>query len=140
RHSHLRDDSRPDAVASRNERGKRTARQNLEDLLDDGSFVEYGGLAVAGQRSRRTLEELRRISPADGLVAGTGSINASEFGDNAGRCMVMAYDYTVFAGTQGFMSHRKAERILELTERLRLPLVIFAEGGGGRPGDTDNIG
>lgn len=140
RHSHLRDDSRPDAVASRNERGKRTARQNLDDLLDHGSFVEYGGLAVAGQRSRRTLEDLRRISPADGLVAGTGSINASEFGGNAGRCMVMAYDYTVFAGTQGFMSHRKADRILELTERLRLPLIIFAEGGGGRPGDTDNIG
>src|SRR5690606_37370913 len=140
RHVYQQDASRPQAVASRNDRGKRTARQNIAALTDEGSFVEYGGLAVAGQRSRRTIEELRKISPADGLVAGTASINASEFGAEGGRCMVMAYDYTVFAGTQGFMGHRKAVRILELTERLRLPLVLFAEGGGGRPGDTDNIG
>jgi len=140
RHAYLRDANRPAAVASRNSRGKRTARQNLDDLLDEGSFVEYGSLAVAAQRSRRDMEELRKISPADGLVAGTGSINAHAFGVEGGRCMVMAYDYTVFAGTQGFMAHRKSDRILELTERLRLPLVLFAEGGGGRPGDTDNIG
>ncbi|NYT22004.1 carbamoyl-phosphate synthase large subunit [Alcaligenaceae bacterium] len=140
RHAYQRDESRPEAVASRNNRGKRTARQNLDDLLDGGSFLEYGPLAVAGQRSRRSIEELRRISPADGLVAGTGTVNADEFGPEGGRCMVMAYDYTVFAGTQGFMAHRKSDRILELTERLRLPLVLFAEGGGGRPGDTDNIG
>jgi acetyl/propionyl-CoA carboxylase alpha subunit/acetyl-CoA carboxylase carboxyltransferase component len=140
RHAYQRDDQRPDAVAGRHKNGKRTARQNLDDLLDADSFSEYGALTLAGQRSRRSIEELRKISPADGLVAGTGSINAHEFGVEGGRCMAMAYDYTVFAGTQGFMAHRKSDRILELTERLRLPLVLFAEGGGGRPGDTDNIG
>lgn len=140
RHTYTQDQQRPDAVASRNNHGKRTARQNLSDLLDKDSFVEYGALAVAGQRSRRSLDQLRKISPADGLVAGTASINANEFGKENSRCMVMAYDYTIFAGTQGFMAHRKSDRILELTERLRLPLVLFAEGGGGRPGDTDNIG
>lgn len=140
RHAFQGDEQRPDAVAMRHASGKRTARENLACLLDAGSFVEYGSLTVAAQRSRRDIETLRKISPADGLVAGTGTINAQAFGVEGGRCMVMAYDYTVFAGTQGFMAHRKSDRILELTERLRLPLVLFAEGGGGRPGDTDNIG
>jgi acetyl/propionyl-CoA carboxylase alpha subunit/acetyl-CoA carboxylase carboxyltransferase component len=140
RHAWTRDDRRAEAVAERHRTGKRTARENVDHLLDEGSFIEYGPLAVAGQRSRRSIEELRRISPADGLVAGTGSINAGEFGPEAARCLVMAYDYTVFAGTQGFMSHRKADRVLELAERLRCPVVLFAEGGGGRPGDTDNLG
>ena len=140
RHSWQRDESRAEAVAKRHRNRKRTARENVDHLLDGGSFIEYGPLAVAGQRSRRPIEELRRISPADGLVAGTGSINADEFGPEAARCLVMAYDYTVFAGTQGFMSHRKSDRVLELAERLRCPVVLFAEGGGGRPGDTDNLG
>ena len=50
---------------------------------------------------------------------------------------VLAYDYTVLAGTQGIRNHRKTDRLLELAERHRLPVVLFAEGGGGRPGDTD---
>ena len=140
RHAYQLDEHRPDAVAARHRAGKRTARENVADLVDPDSFVEYGPLAVAGQRSRRPIEELRRISPADGLVAGIGTVNAGLFGDEAARCMVLAYDYTVFAGTQGFLAHRKKDRMLELAERLRLPLVLFAEGGGGRPGDTDNIG
>ena len=140
RHAWQRDDRRPEAVAERARLGKRTARQNVDDLLDAGSFIEYGALAVAGQRSRRSIEELRRISPADGLVAGLGTVNGERFGPEGGRCMVLAYDYTVLAGTQGFMAHRKKDRMLELAERLRVPLVLFAEGGGGRAGDTDNIG
>lgn len=140
RHAWQHDANRPEAVASRAKHGKRTARQNIDDLLDSESFLEYGPLAVAGQRSRRSIEELRRISPADGLVAGTGSVNAQAFGVQAARCMVLAYDYTVFAGTQGFLAHRKTDRMLELAERLQMPVVLFAEGGGGRPGDTDNIG
>lgn len=140
RHAWQRDDQRPQAVAERHRSGKRTARENIADLLDENSFLEYGPLMVAGQRGRRSIEELRRLSPADGLIAGTGSLNADVYGIEAARCMVMAYDYTVLAGTQGFLSHRKADRMLELAERLRCPLVLFAEGGGGRPGDTDNIG
>jgi len=52
----------------------------------------------------------------------------------------MSYDYTVLAGTQGGQNHRKKDRMFELAERWRLPVVFFTEGGGGRPGDTDGLG
>jgi len=134
------DKNRPEAVERRKQRGKHTARQNIDLLFDSNSFLEYGSLVVAGQRNRRPIEELRKISPADGFISGTGTINAEHFGIEHSRAMAMTYDYTVFAGTQGHMAHQKSARLLELAERLRLPLVLFAEGGGGRPGDTDKIG
>jgi len=136
----LSDERRPQAVAKRRKTGQRTTRENLADLLDDHSFNEYGGFALAAQRRRRTAEELIELSPADGLVAGTGTVNAAQFGAEAARCMAIAYDYTVFAGTQGVMNHKKTDRMLQLAEQWRLPLVLFAEGGGGRPGDTDFVG
>ncbi|KPQ01714.1 carboxyl transferase domain-containing protein [Marinobacter sp. HL-58] len=139
-HKQLGDDSRPDAVAKRRKTGQRTARENLADLLDDGSFREYGALALAAQRTRRSPEELRDLSPADGLVAGIGTVNGEYFSPEAARCMAMSYDYTVFAGTQGVMNHKKTDRMLELAEKQRLPLVFFTEGGGGRPGDVDWVG
>lgn len=127
------DAARPEAIARRHAGGRRSARENLADLLDAGSFTEYGAFAVAAQRSRRALDELQRQTPADGLVTGTGTV--------AGRPVaVMAYDYTVLAGTQGVFNHRKSDRLLELVARLQVPLVLFAEGGGGRPGDVDWLG
>ncbi|SNS76856.1 acetyl-CoA carboxylase family protein [Pseudomonas segetis] len=140
RHALTLDERRPQAVAKRRKTRQRTTRENLADLLDDGSFNEYGALAIAAQRRRRSLDELIEQSPADGLVAGTGTVNASLFGNKAARCMAIAYDYTVFAGTQGVMNHKKTDRMLQLAEQWRLPLVLFAEGGGGRPGDTDFVG
>ncbi len=140
RHAALLDAARPEAVARRRKTASRTARENIADLTDAGSFTEYGGLTLAMQRSRRSVEELIRMSPADGFVAGIGSVNGREFGEDKSRCMVMAYDYTVFAGTQGFMAHRKKDRMFELAYKLRLPLILFSEGGGGRPGDTDYVG
>ncbi|MGA6106772.1 carboxyl transferase domain-containing protein [Pseudomonas solani] len=140
RHAITRDERRPDAVARRRKTGQRTARENLDDLLDAGSFIEYGALALAAQRRRRSLEELIQQSPADGLVAGLGTVNAAQFGNEAARCMAISYDYTVFAGTQGVMNHKKTDRMLGLAEQWRVPLVLFAEGGGGRPGDTDFVG
>ena len=130
------DAGRPDAVAARHERGGRTARENLEDLVDPGSFVEYGRLALAAQRGRREEQELIDRTPADGLIGGIARVNGEQFGE-AGRCAVVSYDYTVLAGTQGATGHFKKDRLFELVERLRLPVVLFAEGGGGRPGDTD---
>ncbi|EWC63656.1 Biotin carboxylase [Actinokineospora spheciospongiae] len=124
------DAARPEAVAKRRRLGRRTARENVADLCDADSFVEYGALAVAAQRQRRSLEELTAKTPADGMVTGIGGVNGQ-------RCAVLAYDYTVLAGTQGVMNHRKTDRMLELAARHRLPVVLFAEGGGGRPGDTD---
>jgi acetyl-CoA carboxylase carboxyltransferase component len=130
------DAARAEAVEKRHAGGGRTARENIADLVDPGSFVEYGGLAIAAQRARRDLRELLERTPADGLVAGTGRINGDLFGD-AGACAILSYDYTVLAGTQGATGHQKKDRLFELIERMRLPTVFFAEGGGGRPGDTD---
>ncbi len=131
------DEGRPEAVARRHAHGRRTARQNIADLCDPGSFTEYGSLAIAAQRGRRDIEELTARTPADGLVSGIGRISADQFGDRRAACAVLSYDYTVLAGTQGQHNHRKKDRMFELIERLRLPVVLFAEGGGGRPGDTD---
>lgn len=129
------DEARPEAVAKRHRRGQRTARENIADLVDEDSFVEYGGLAVAAQRARRSEEDLIASTPADGIVTGIGSISSAPTPD--ARCAVLSYDYTVLAGTQGYLSHKKTDRILEVAEQQRLPVVLFAEGGGGRPGDTD---
>ncbi len=131
-----RDEARPDAVERRHEAGGRTARENIEDLVDPGSFVEYGRFAIAAQRGRRELEDLIARTPADGLIGGTARVNGELFGERA-ACAVLSYDYTVLAGTQGALGHRKKDRLFELIERMRLPAVLYAEGGGGRPGDTD---
>ena len=133
----LRDESRPEAMARRHGTGHRSARENLADLCDPGSFVEYGGLVVAAQRRRRSLDELIERTPADGLVGGIARVNGDRLGPDRARCAVLSYDYTVLAGTQGHMNHRKKDRLFDVIERLRLPVVLFAEGGGGRPGDTD---
>jgi acetyl-CoA carboxylase carboxyltransferase component len=130
RHEIGLDSARPDAVARRRERGQRTARENLADLLDEGSFVEYGPLLFAAQEQRRAREELIARTPADGLVAGVGDIEGRP-------CVAMSYDYTVLAGTQGMRNHLKKDRLFDVAERRRLPVVLFAEGGGGRPGDVD---
>ncbi len=137
RQAATRDEARPDAVAKRRERGGRTARENVADLIDDNSLVEYGALAIAAQRMRRPAEELAAKTPADGLIGGTARINSGLHGAERAACAVLSYDYTVLAGTQGATGHRKKDRLFELIERMRIPAVIFTEGGGGRPGDTD---
>ncbi len=137
RQAATRDESRPEAVSKRRERGGRTARENVLDLVDEKSFVEYGALAIAAQRMRRSAEELIARTPADGLIGGTARVNSEIHGSEAAACAVLSYDYTVLAGTQGATGHRKKDRLFELVERMRLPTVIFTEGGGGRPGDTD---
>jgi acetyl-CoA carboxylase carboxyltransferase component len=137
RHAMVLDGARPDAVARRHGLGQRTARENIADLCDPESFVEYGALAVAAQRSRRSAEDLIRNTPADGMVTGIGSINGELFGPEHSRAVVMAYDATVLAGTQGLRNHQKTDRLLAIALKNRLPVVLFAEGGGGRPGDTD---
>jgi acetyl/propionyl-CoA carboxylase alpha subunit len=140
RHAIGLDERRGEAVAKRHRLGLRTARENLADLCDPASFVEYGALAIAAQRRRRPLDELIERTPADGLVAGTATINAGLVGTANAGAVVLAYDYTVLAGTQGQINHDKKDRIFELAARRGLPVVIYAEGGGGRPGDTDGAG
>jgi acetyl/propionyl-CoA carboxylase alpha subunit/acetyl-CoA carboxylase carboxyltransferase component len=135
RHALTLDAARPEAIAKRRARGGRTARENIADLCDEGSFIEYGALAIAAQRSRRTLDDLIANTPADGIVTGIGSVNGALFGAERARTTVMSYDATVLAGTQGFFNHAKTDRLLELSLKQKLPVVLFAEGGGGRPGD-----
>jgi acetyl/propionyl-CoA carboxylase alpha subunit len=130
RHLLTLDEGRPAAITKRHKQNRRTARENIDDLIDPGSFVEYGALAVAAQRSRRSEEDLIANTPADGLIAGVATIGGA-------RAVVLSYDYTVLAGTQGMRNHAKTDRVFELAARQKLPVVLFAEGGGGRPGDTD---
>ncbi len=131
------DAARPDALARRRKTGQRTARENLGDLFDPGSFNEFGGLAIAAQKRRRTIEDLRTNTPADGIITGVGEVNGALFDEDKSRCVALAYDFTVLAGTQGYFSHKKTDRILEFAEHWRAPVVWFTEGGGGRPGDVD---
>ncbi|AVO49015.1 carbamoyl-phosphate synthase large subunit [Melaminivora suipulveris] len=138
RHAHTLDAAREGAMARRRAQGSRSARENIDDLCDEGSFIEYGQLAVAAQTRRRSMEDLIANTPADGMVTGIGSVNGAHC-DSAerARAVVMAYDATVLAGTQGMRNHAKTDRMLGIALQQKLPVVLFAEGGGGRPGDTD---
>ncbi|MBU3915496.1 ATP-grasp domain-containing protein [bacterium] len=137
RHEFTLDSKRPEAVERRRKRKQRTVRENISDLCDADTFIEYGSLAIAAQRRRRSVEELIERTPADGLVSGIGRVNGHLFNDENARCAIMSYDFTVLAGTQGMRNHYKKDRMFELASRWRIPLVFFTEGGGGRPGDTD---
>ncbi|MDP6315369.1 MAG: carboxyl transferase domain-containing protein [Pseudomonadales bacterium] len=139
RHAYTLDENRPEAVAKRYARGYRMPRENIDELMDPGSFKEYWPLIVARQHRRHDMDTLRRDTPADGLLAGTGTINGDLFDEERARAMVVHYDYTVLAGTQGGRNHYKQDRMFELANRFRMPLILFGEGGGGRPGD-DAIG
>jgi acetyl/propionyl-CoA carboxylase alpha subunit len=136
----LADAARPQAIAKRHANGLMSARESLALLLDPQSLREYGGFAIAAQRTRRSLDDLIANTPADGLITGIGTINADQLDGPSAQVAVMAYDYTVLAGTQGMFNHKKSDRLLSLAQRHQLPVVIFAEGGGGRPGDVDWLG
>ena len=137
RHALTLDAARPDAVARRRKTGQRTARENLDDLFDSGSFSEVGAMAVAAQRRRRTLDDLQKNTPADGIIVGVGEVNGAHFDADKARCVGLAYDFTVLAGTQGAFNHKKTDRILEFAEHWKAPVIWYTEGGGGRPGDVD---
>ncbi len=137
RRRYLYDEYRPEAQEKRKNKGSRTSRENIDDLCDSGSFVEMGSLIVAGQRGRRSEEELIRQTPADGLIAGIANVNKDLFGVKASKCAVLSYDYTVLAGTQGGFNHKKTDRMIDMVNQLHIPVIFFVEGGGGRPGDVD---
>ena len=140
RRQFLLDENRPEAVERRHSKGRRTVRENLEQLIDPGTWVEYGPLVIAGQRAKRSVEELIRKTPADGLVAGFGSVNGDLFDEKRAQTVFISYDDTVFAGTQGGRGHDKTDRMMELADELSLPVIFHAEGAGGRSGDTDGSG
>jgi len=131
------DENRPAAVERRHSRGRRTVQENINQLIDLGTWIEYGSLTLAGQRAKRPLKELIRKTPADGLVAGIGSVNGDLFDTKRARTLFISYDDTVFAGAQGARGHEKTDRMMELANELSLPLIFHAEGAGGRSGDTE---
>ncbi|MFV0525111.1 MAG: carboxyl transferase domain-containing protein [Acidimicrobiales bacterium] len=137
RHRLALDEARPEAVAKRRRTGQRTARENIDDLCDDDTFVEHGSLVLT-PGTGLPMEEVIRKFPTDGMISGVGSVNAAEFGPDRSRTVVCAYDYTVLAGTQGALNHPKTDRMLEIARAWRLPLVFFTEGGGGRAGTGGN--
>ena len=131
------DEEREAAKEKRHEKGYLTARENLENLVDEGSFVEYGQLAIAAQKSRRKLDELRTETAADGIITGFGKINSKILDSKKALSAIIINDYSVLAGTQGYYHHKKLDRICETAEKQNLPVIMYTEGGGGRPGDTD---
>ena len=139
RHEIGRDHRRKSAVEKRHLKGQRTARENIADLTDGGELVEYGPLAIAPQRKRRSVDDLILNTPADGMVGGLAEINSDLFDESKTQCVVISYDYTVLAGTQGGQNHRKKDRLFEISKKWKLPVIFFTEGGGGRPGDTDGL-
>ena len=137
RKSFLLDANRTEAIAKRHAKGQRSARENIADLCDEDSFLEFGSLTVAAQRGRKTEQELIEQTPADGLVAGIGSVNGKSFDEEQSKCIILSYDYTVLAGTQGAFNHKKTDRMMQVAKQSKKPILFFAEGGGGRPGDVD---
>ena len=137
RQAYLKDKNRPDAVLKRHSKGQRTARENIEDLCDADTFIEFGSLVIAAQKGRKSKQELIERTPADGLITGIGSVNGDLFDPEASKCIVLSYDYTVLAGTQGGFNHKKTDRMMTVAEKAQRPIIFFVEGGGGRPGDVD---
>ena len=137
RKEYLKDENRPEAVHKRHSKGLRTARENIADLCDAESFMEFGSLAVAAQKGRKSEQELIEKTPADGIITGIGSVNSDLFEKEKSKCIILSYDYTVLAGTQGGFNHKKTDRMIAIAQKAQKPIIFFVEGGGGRPGDVD---
>ena len=133
----MSDVNRSGAIEKRKAKGLRTARENIEDLCDGDSFIEFGSLTLAAQRGRKSEKQLMEETPADGLIAGIGSVNGKWFEEEQQKCIILSYDYTVLAGTQGYFNHKKTDRMIGLAKQSLRPIIFFTEGGGGRPGDVD---
>lgn len=139
RRSRTLDAHRTEVVARRHAAGRLTAREIVSHLCDPGSLHEYGSLVLAARRRTTDVDELVAESPADGIITGTAHINGDQFGQQAGRAVIAVSDYSVYAGTQGIMQHDKLNRMIAIAGRTRSPMVLWAEGAGGRGSDTDSF-
>ncbi|PPJ52821.1 hypothetical protein CBER1_11298 [Cercospora berteroae] len=117
-------------VEKRHANGYLTGRENLDLLIDENSFVEFGDLVVAAQKKRYSMSHLITRTSGDGIIVGWGTMEAHPVA-------IVLGDYLVLAGTQGHFHHEKLDRIFASVIAHPAPLVLYAEGGGGRPGDTD---
>jgi len=138
-HSLADDAHREQAVKKRHDKGYLSARENLALYCQAESFREYGRLAVAAQASRYSKEQLRENTAADGVITGMGKVplGLDSAASEGLKTTFIINDYSVLAGTQGYYHHAKIDRMLDVAEQQRTPVVMYTEGGGGRPGDTD---
>jgi acetyl-CoA carboxylase carboxyltransferase component len=109
-------------IAAQHEAGKLTARERIELLIDDGTFVELG-IQGRPHSSQRAMDG--REAPADGVITGYGKID--------GRlAAVAAYDFTVMAGSMGMTGELKVTRLRELALNQRIPFVWLLDSAGAR--------
>ena len=109
-------------IAKQHERGKLTARERVDLLVDEGTFVELGlhGRPHFAQRAMDNVE-----APADGVVTGWGDIDGR-------TCCIAAYDFTVMAGSMGMTGELKVGRLREIALRKRMPFVWLLDSAGAR--------
>jgi acetyl-CoA carboxylase carboxyltransferase component len=109
-------------IAKQHERGKLTARERIDLLVDEGTFVELGvhGRPHFAQRAMDNVE-----APADGVVTGWGDIDGR-------TCCIAAYDFTVMAGSMGMTGELKVGRLREIALQKRMPFVWLLDSAGAR--------
>jgi acetyl-CoA carboxylase carboxyltransferase component len=112
----------PEKIAAQHAAGKLTARERIDLLIDEGTFVELG---IHGRPhfSQRAMEG--RSAPADGVITGYGQVD--------GRFVaVAAYDFTVMAGSMGMTGELKVTRVRELALSKRIPMIWLLDSAGAR--------
>ncbi len=110
-------------VARQHNQGKLTARQRVDLLFDGDSFEEIGQLASHVHTPVTTIPD--KHTPADGVVTGFGKIEGRPAG-------VIAEDFTVLGGSLGINNFNKKNRMIELAQRDKLPIVWLFDGAGAR--------
>ena len=109
-------------VQRQHDQGKLTVRERLELLFDEGTFVEFGLLAHHQSQSPAMQG---KFTPADGVVTGIGDIDGR-------KACVIAYDFTVMAGSMGMVTEIKATRMRELALKERIPIIWLVDSAGAR--------
>jgi acetyl-CoA carboxylase carboxyltransferase component len=109
-------------IAVQHERGKLTARERIDLLVDPGTFVEIG-IHAGPHFSQRSMEG--REAPADGVITGWGDVDGR-------TCCIAAYDFTVMAGSMGMTGELKVSRLREMALQKRMPFVWLLDSAGAR--------
>jgi acetyl-CoA carboxylase carboxyltransferase component len=109
-------------IAIQHERGKLTARERIDLLVDPGTFVEIG-IQAGPHFSQRAMEG--RDAPADGVITGWGDVEER-------RCCIAAYDFTVMAGSMGVTGELKVGRLREMALQKRMPFIWLLDSAGAR--------
>jgi len=109
-------------IEAQHGRGKLTARERIELLVDPGSFNEIG---IQGRPHYSQPAMQGKDAPADGVVTGWGDVDGR-------ACAIVAYDFTVMAGSMGQTGEIKVTRIREMALQKRMPLIWLLDSAGAR--------